>query len=87
MIWCLFSRCITGNGGAALNMRIERGNTLSQHQEFYRGSYFVEYHFSGFEEQYGDGWQSLRLVFVERMDLVPGCDCARPVDDLKGIER
>ncbi len=50
----------------ALNMRIGQGNTLNNIQEFYPGSYFVEYHFSGFEEQYeGMDWQSLRLVFVE----------------------
>lgn len=49
----------------ALNMRIGQGNTLNNIQEFYPGSYFVEYHFSGFEEQYeGMDWQSLRLVFV-----------------------
>ncbi len=35
-------------------------------EEFYPGSSFVEYHFSGFDEQYGGmDWRSLRLVFIE----------------------
>jgi len=55
----------------ALNMRIGQGNTLNNIQDFYPDSDFVEYHFSGFEEQYdGMDWQSLRLVFVEE-DGVP----------------
>jgi len=34
--------------------------------EFYPGASFVEYHFSGFEEDYGGmDWVSLRLVFLE----------------------
>jgi hypothetical protein len=34
--------------------------------DFYPGSSFVEYHFSGFEEEYGGmDWASLRLVFIE----------------------
>lgn len=50
----------------ALNMRIGQGNSLNNIQEFYPGSYFVEYHFSGFDPQYaGMDWQSLRLVFLE----------------------
>jgi hypothetical protein len=50
----------------ALNMRIGQGNTPNNIQDFYPGSYFVEYHFSGFDEQYeGMDWQSLRLVFLE----------------------
>ena len=33
---------------------------------FYPGSSFVEYHFSGFDEQYGGmDWVSLRLVFIQ----------------------
>jgi hypothetical protein len=50
----------------ALNMRIGQGNTLNNIQDFYPSADFVEYHFSGFEEQYeGMDWESLRLVFVE----------------------
>lgn len=34
--------------------------------DFYPGSSFVEYHFSGFEEDFGGmDWASLRLVFIE----------------------
>ncbi len=34
--------------------------------DFYPGSSFVEFHFSGFEEDYGGmDWASLRLVFIE----------------------
>ena len=47
-------------------MRIGQGNSLNNIREFYPGSYFVEYHFSGFDPQYaGMDWQSLRLVFLE----------------------
>jgi hypothetical protein len=50
----------------ALNMRIGQGNTLNNIQDFYPSADFVEYHFSGFEEQYeGMDWESLLLVFVE----------------------
>ena len=46
--------------------RIGQGNSINNIDEFYQGSSFVEYHFSGFEEQYdGMDWESLRLVFVE----------------------
>ncbi|HAF48544.1 MAG TPA: hypothetical protein DCL08_04780 [Anaerolineaceae bacterium] len=49
-----------------VNERIGQGNTINNIGEFYPGSSFVEYHFSGFEEQYeGMDWESLRLVFVE----------------------
>lgn len=46
--------------------RIGQGNTINNIDEFYPDSSFVEYHFSGFDEQYeGLDWESLRLVFVE----------------------
>jgi hypothetical protein len=49
-----------------VNERIGQGNTINNIGEFYPGSSFVEYHFSGFEEQYeGMDWESLRLVFVQ----------------------
>jgi len=47
-----------------LNTVVGQGNTLVNHAEFYPGSEFVEYHFSGFEEKYaGMDWRSLRLIF------------------------
>jgi len=50
----------------AINERIGQGNTLENIDAFYPGSSFVEYHFSGFDEQYGGmDWESLRLVFIE----------------------
>lgn len=49
----------------AVNERISQGNSIDNIAEFYPGSSFVEYHFSGFDPQYeGMDWQSLRLVFV-----------------------
>jgi hypothetical protein len=50
----------------AVNARIGQGNSLNNIHEFFPGSSFVEYHFSGFEKQYeGMDWQSLRLVFIQ----------------------
>lgn len=50
----------------AVNERVEQGNTINNIDEFFPGSSFVEYHFSGFDEQYGGmDWESLRLVFIE----------------------
>jgi hypothetical protein len=48
----------------AFNAFIGSGNSINNLEEFYPGAEFVEYHFSGFDEQYeGMDWQSLRLVF------------------------
>jgi hypothetical protein len=50
----------------AVNERLGQGNTINNIGEFYPEASFVEYHFSGFEEEYeGMDWESLRLVFVE----------------------
>jgi hypothetical protein len=50
----------------AVNARIGQGNTINNIQDFYPDSSYVEYYFSGFEEQYGGmDWESLRLVFVQ----------------------
>lgn len=50
----------------AIDERIGQGNSINNIDEFYPGSSFVEYHFSGFEKQYeGMDWESLRLVFVQ----------------------
>lgn len=48
----------------AYNAFIGTGNSINNLMEFYPGAEFVEYHFSGFDAQYGGmDWQSLRLVF------------------------
>lgn len=50
----------------AVNERLGQGNTINNIDEFYPEASFVEYHFSGFEEEYeGMDWESLRLVFVQ----------------------
>ena len=49
----------------AVDERLGQGNSINNIGEFYPGASFVEYHFSGFEEEYeGMDWESLRLVFV-----------------------
>lgn len=48
----------------AYNAFIGSGNSINNLEEYYPGAEFVEYHFSGFDSQYGGmDWQSLRLVF------------------------
>ena len=50
----------------ALNERIGQGNTINNIGEFYPEASFIEFHFSGFDEEYeGMDWESLRLVFVQ----------------------
>jgi hypothetical protein len=50
----------------AVNEELGFGNTINNIADFYPGSSFVEYHFSGIVEEYsGMDWVSLRLVFVE----------------------
>lgn len=50
----------------AVNQELGFGNTINNLVDFYPGSSFVEYHFSGFDEQYGGmDWVSLRLVFTQ----------------------
>ena len=45
------------------------GGTINNIPEFYPGGVMVEYHFSGFEPDYGGlDWRSLRLVFVQDGD-------------------
>lgn len=52
-----------------MNERISQGNSINNIAAFYPGSFFVEYHFSGFDAQYeGMDWQSLRLVFLQEGD-------------------
>jgi hypothetical protein len=50
----------------ALNHRLGTGNSLDNSQEFYPGSMVVEFHFPGFDPQYGGmDWRSLRLIFMQ----------------------
>lgn len=49
------------------NLFKQRGNTLDNSKEFYPGSIIVEYHFPGFDPQYGGmDWESLKLVFSQK---------------------
>ena len=51
------------------NTTIGTGNTINNLTEFYPGADFVEYHFYGFDPQYGGmDWRSLRLVFQPSAD-------------------
>ncbi len=53
----------------AVDERLGHGNTLDNTKEIYPDGTVVEYHFSGFEEQYeGMDWRSLRLVLIEEND-------------------
>lgn len=45
------------------------GNTLNNQKEIYPNATIVEYHFPGFDPQYGGmDWESLRLVFQQKDD-------------------
>ncbi|MGB2897287.1 MAG: hypothetical protein WBB65_14125 [Anaerolineales bacterium] len=45
------------------------GGTINNIPDYYPGGVMVEYHFSGFEPDYGGlDWRSLRLVFVQDGD-------------------
>lgn len=47
------------------NQAIGTGNAINNIPDFYPGGVFVEYHFPGFDPQYGGmDWRSLRLVFM-----------------------
>lgn len=62
----LYSADFTNPEQMGVNERIGQGNSLDNITEFYPGSSFVEFHFSGFEEQFGGmDWVSLRLVFIQ----------------------
>jgi hypothetical protein len=50
----------------AVNEELGYSSMINNIADFYPGSSFVEYHFSGFEEDYGGmDWVSLRLVFIQ----------------------
>lgn len=62
----LFSADFTNPEAMAVNKVLGFGNSLNNIADFYPGASFVEYHFSGFEEDYGGmDWVSLRLVFIQ----------------------
>ncbi len=62
----VYSSNFTNPEQMAVNERLGQGNSINNIGEFYPGTSFVEYHFSGFDEQYeGMDWESLRLVFVQ----------------------
>lgn len=45
---------------------IGKGNTVDNIKDVYLNSYFVEFHFTGFDPQYGGAdWRSLKLVFEQ----------------------
>lgn len=51
------------------NVRIGQGNTLENIHETFDNAQYVEFHFSGFDDQYeGMDWESLRLVFTQDGD-------------------
>ena len=49
-----------------MDERVGFGNSINNIHEYYPSSQFIEYHFSGFNPDYGGmDWKSLRLVFIE----------------------
>lgn len=49
-----------------LNQEVSAGNALNNIPEIYPDGMIVEYHFPGFDPQYGGmDWRSLRLVFIQ----------------------
>jgi hypothetical protein len=50
----------------AVDEELGYSSMINNIADFYPGSSFVEYHFSGFEEEYGGmDWVSMRLVFIK----------------------
>lgn len=51
------------------NTEQDRGSVIDNVQEVYPGASTVEYHFAGFDDQYGGmDWRSLRLVLAQNDD-------------------
>lgn len=51
------------------NTKLDRGGMIDNAQEVYPGASVVEYHFPGFDPQYGGmDWRSLRLVLAQNDD-------------------
>lgn len=50
-----------------INEVIKKGNSINNLKDFYPNHFFIDYHFSGFEQKYnGMDWASLRLVFEKQ---------------------
>jgi hypothetical protein len=48
------------------NQEVSSGNSINNIPEFYPDGMMIEYHFTGFDPQYGGlDWRSIRLVFIE----------------------
>lgn len=48
------------------NQAVGTGNAINNIHDFYPGSMYIEYHFPGFDPQYGGmDWRSIRLVFAQ----------------------
>ena len=62
----VFDHDYTTAVAVSVNERLGMGNSIDNSQEYYPGAMVVEYHFPGFDPQYGGlDWTSLRLVFQE----------------------
>jgi hypothetical protein len=49
------------------NEVIKQGNSINNLKDIYPNHYFIDYHFSGFDQKYnGMDWTSLRLVFEKQ---------------------
>ncbi|MBG7610578.1 MAG: hypothetical protein IZT55_06895 [Anaerolineae bacterium] len=49
------------------DVRVGKGNAINNISEFYPNAVFVEYHFTGFDPDYGGmDWRSLRIVLEEQ---------------------
>ena len=62
----LYSADFANPEAMAVNKELGHSSMINNIADYYPGSSFVEYHFSGFEEEYGGmDWVSLRLVFIQ----------------------
>lgn len=65
----LFSADFSNPEEMAINKELGWSSMINNIADFYPGSSFVEYHFSGFIKEFdGMDWVSLRLVFIEEND-------------------
>lgn len=62
----IYSHDFANPEAMAVDEELGYSSMINNIADFYPGSSFVEYHFSGFVEDYGGlDWVSLRLVFIE----------------------
>ncbi len=60
----VYSREFNAAPVVTFNQEVGKGNMLNNAFVFYSGAIIVEYHYPGFDPQYGGlDWESLRLVF------------------------